>query len=43
MNDDKHGLKKDYYENGQLHLKTEYSYRKIISQKSWDEDGNEIE
>ena len=43
MNDNKHGITKHYYENGQLEFETKYSYGKVLYQKSWDEDGNEIE
>ena len=37
------GCKKEYYENGTLKIHEEYSGGgRLISQKCWDEEGNEI-
>ena len=37
------GIYKSYYENGQLKSEENYKDDTVISQKCWDEDGNEIE
>lgn len=37
-----HGLTKYWYENGQLEKEITYSNGEVLSQKRWDEDGNEI-
>jgi len=38
-----HGLWKVYYENGQLEWEENWKDDELISEKCWDEDGNEIE
>jgi antitoxin component YwqK of YwqJK toxin-antitoxin module len=41
--DKKDGLWKSYYDNGQLKYEWNYKEGELISQKCWDEDGNEKE
>ena len=43
-NDDKEeGLWKEYYDNGQLASYKSYKEGELISNKCWDEEGNEID
>jgi len=37
-----HGIWKEYYENGQLKIETNLDMGEVISEKCWDEHGNEI-
>ena len=41
--DEKNGVWKDYYENGQLESERNYKEGKLKSEKCWDESGNIIE
>ena len=43
VNHKKEGIWKGWYENGQLHYEINFKEDERISQKCWDEDGNEIE
>ena len=42
-NDKQEGFWKSYYDNGQLKYEWNYKEGELISQKCWDEDGNEKE